>query len=89
MALVVRSKDTSHTGNGIIYDGGISETTGNEVFYVETDFGNHIKLTWQDIEYMYAIIRWTDYDRWRADRDELRGAIPYSRGETNGCLGYS
>lgn len=73
MAFVLRTKDSKATGNGIVY-GGTTAMLNDEkdTFFVETDFGNHMKLSWAEILEMYEIVRWTSYERWKADRADLQ-----------------
>ena len=39
-----------------------------EIFFVETDFGNHMKLTWGELTAMYDVVGVRDYGQWKADR---------------------
>lgn len=64
-------------GNGIMYGGGTSPMLSfddyqqRELFYVETDFGNKMKLTWTELTTMFDIVSVVDYKVWRAERAEL------------------
>lgn len=78
--LLLRAKatpDRQH-GNGIMYGGGtkIYNTIGDfvqkEVFYVETDFGNHMTLTWGELNEMFEVVGVRDYGNWRMDRSQLQ-----------------
>ena len=49
----------------------------HELFYVETDFGNHMKLSWSELTNMFEVVGVRDYDQWKADRDQLRNQPSY------------
>lgn len=67
-------------GNGILYGG--AEATPNEweplrsegpqTYFVETDFGNHMRLTWAEVNEMFTIAGIMDYTYWRKERAELQ-----------------
>jgi hypothetical protein len=87
MALRLRPRDPSkyQVGNAIlyggehkIYDSPKDEVHEAELFFVETDFGNHMKLTWGEVMEMYTVAGWQDYELWRASRDELRQQTPFN-----------
>jgi hypothetical protein len=61
-----------------IYDSPKDEVHEAELFFVETDFGNHMKLTWGEVMEMYTVAGWQDYELWRARRDELRQQTPFN-----------
>ena len=84
MGIRLRPRDPSQyqVGNAIIYGGGTKfyhgfaegeVSTQAEVFYVESDFGNHMTMLWPEIEAMWIVVGWQDYEEWRSNRDELRG----------------
>lgn len=79
--LTLLTKDGTKTGNAIIYDGddGISWermigefSEPKPLFYVETDFGNRMKLTWREIEDWFTIGRIQDYKKWKQDQADRR-----------------
>lgn len=85
--ITLLTKDGSQVGNAIIYGGddGFNDnaiqmmisTTNFEpkpIFYVETDFGNHMKLTWREIEERFTIGKVMDYNQWKSERDGLRSS---------------
>lgn len=43
-----------------------------ELFYVETDFGNHMALMWSELTAMFEIVGVRDYGQWQADRSYLQ-----------------
>jgi hypothetical protein len=90
--ITLKTKDGSKTGNAIIYGGedpmdslaSLQARTFNGVcdepkplFFVETDFGNHMKLSWTEIEEMFTIGQTMDYSFWHAKRAELHEQKPY------------
>lgn len=84
--ITLNTRDGSRVGNAIIYGG---ETRWCEhthenvhVFLLETDFGNHMVLTWREIEELYTIGRYCDYQQWREERARLTDE---SRTRTMGC----
>lgn len=86
--LVLRAKpnETSKHGNAIMYEGEskrydfpaiLNEGEVYELFYVETDFGNHMKLSWSELTSMFEVVGVRNYDQWKADRNELRAQLSY------------
>jgi hypothetical protein len=86
--LVLRAKpnETSKHGNAIMYGGETKQydlpTMLNnhepyELFYVETDFGNHMKLSWSELTSMFEVVRVMDYERWKMERSDLRNQPNY------------
>lgn len=80
MALRLRPKDpTAHkVGNAILYGGKhkfyqhpADKPSEAEAFYVETDFGNHMTLTWREVEEMFVVVGWQDYGEWKDNRRHL------------------
>lgn len=70
------TKDGSKVGNAILYGGGTAMYTQPEpkeqvLFFVETDFGNHMQLSWAEIEELWTVGQAANYSRWRSDRDQL------------------
>lgn len=43
-----------------------------EVFYVETDFGNHMSLSWSELNSMFEVVGVRNYFQWLADRKYLQ-----------------
>lgn len=81
LLLRAKTSDGRQHGNGIMYGGtrkqyfGFSETephTDHEVFYVETDFGNHMTLSWTELTDMFDVVGVRDYQKWKADRAYLQ-----------------
>lgn len=83
MALRLKAKTAKsgrQHGNGILYGGSLKtyhmfepdKYQEIEVFYVETDFGNHMTLNWDEVMEMFEVVGWANYDEWRRDRDALR-----------------
>ena len=79
-------------GNGIMYGGTRKQYSSppeteayaeHEVFYVETDFGNHMALLWTELTDMFDVIGVRDYEKWKADRLYLQSQ-PNLIDETNG-----
>jgi len=80
MALRLRPKDSSKygVGNAILYGGEhkiygfpVKEVNEAEVFFIETDFGNHMTLTWGEVSEMFIVAGWQDYAEWRKIREDL------------------
>lgn len=82
-----RDPSKHQVGNAILYGGDhriygtlpgtiggipLGEVSEAEVFFVETDFGNHMTLTWREVEEMFTVAGWQDHDEWRAARAELQ-----------------
>lgn len=67
-------------GNGILYGG--AEATPNEreplrsegpqTYFVETDFGNHMRLSWAEVNEIFTVAGVMDYTYWRQERNYLR-----------------
>ena len=85
MALRLRPRDPSKhiVGNAILYGGEFRQYKhpsdaphSAEVFYVETDFGSHMTLTWGEVEEMFTVAGYQPYDEWLKARDELRQQLP-------------
>lgn len=85
MGLRLRPRDPSkyQVGNAICYGGDhkiygfpVGEVSEAEVFFVETDFGNHMTLTWGELENMFTVAGWQDYGEWRAARAQLQEQPP-------------
>ncbi len=84
--ITLLTKDGTKTGNAIIYGGDDfvnvyspkvildlePGTPMKPIFFVETDFGNRMKLTWSEIEELFTVGRVCPYDQWKADRNSLR-----------------
>jgi len=80
--LRLASKDGNKVGNAILYGGDDGMLTlGSMVgqvdepkdrYYVETDFGNHMTLTWGEINELYDIKGVQSYDHWKSERQRLR-----------------
>lgn len=66
--ITLKTKDGRKTGNAIIFGGGYSKHTGDPVFYIQTDFGNHMTLHWAEIEDMFTIGHVMDYSEWQVSR---------------------
>lgn len=77
LAAKPRKDNQRQHGNGIMYGGGASPMTFDNdyeprnLFYVETDFGNRMKLTWNELNELYEIIEVVDYKAWRQERSDL------------------
>ena len=83
--LIPRNPSEHQVGNVIIY-GGATKFYHNfdkdkvvpkivpptQVYFVETDFGNHMTMLWSEIETLWITAGWRDYTEWRSKRDELR-----------------
>lgn len=77
MAIRLRPRDPSNhqVGNAILYGGERrtydikpDEHVETELFYIETDFGNHMKLNWKEVMEMFTVAGWQDYGSWREAR---------------------
>lgn len=68
--LTLLTKDGRKSGNAIIY-GGEDHPELGQLFYTETDFGHHQKMTWAEIEEFWTVGRLCDYKTWRGDREFL------------------
>lgn len=88
MALRLRPRDPSQhqVGNAILYGGDhriygfpVGEVSEAEVFFIETDFGNHMTLTWAEVEAMFTIAGWQDYAEWRKARRQLQEQPPLQK----------
>ena len=76
LALKAKTNSDRQHGNGILY-GGTRKMYQNpfkevEVFFVETDFGNHMTLTWPEVIEMFEVVAVRDYDQWKEDRRQLQ-----------------
>ena len=76
--IVLHTKDSSKVGNAILYGGmqgsPLPRFPNDEmphIFFVETDFGHHMKLTWSEIEELYTVSHFQDYHQWRSERAKL------------------
>lgn len=96
MGLRLRPLNTEmhQVGNAIIYGGmdtnyDPSAPREGQIFFVESDFGNHMKLSWAEICERWTVVGWQDYREWRQARDELinqpnliqRMQFPYPDGD--------
>lgn len=81
MALRLRPKDPSkhQVGNAILYGGEakiyghpMGEVNETEIFFIETDFGNHLTLTWGEVMEMFTVAGWQHYDDWKRARHNLQ-----------------
>jgi hypothetical protein len=73
--LILTTKDGSRFGNAILYGGGpscyaVGETVN--LFFVETDFGHKMRMTWNEVNEMFNISRVCSYDEWANDRANLQ-----------------
>lgn len=60
-------------GNGILYAKEPSKYRPEVMLnLVETDFGNRMRLTDEELDGYYTVGPETDYNRWKSDRDEVR-----------------
>ena len=69
--LILHTKDGRKRSNAIIKDGeDYSPVDGvdGSIYIVETDFGNILRLTWEEIEQSYTIGPVRDYRNWRESR---------------------
>lgn len=69
--ITLLTKDGKRTGNAIII-GGEDEPADSYLFHVETDFGNRIKITAEELNEMFTLGRVCSYTEWDADRRRLR-----------------
>jgi len=72
-----RNSDKHQVGNAILYGGSRKcynikpdDTVETELFYIDTDFGNHMRLTWNEVMEMFTVVGWQDYGSWREARAE-------------------
>lgn len=79
--LTLHTKDPDRTGNAIIVrEIAPTESTlveyfqGRKLWLVETDFGNRMKLTDQEIDEMFIRANHVDYQHWLNERTERRMA---------------
>lgn len=67
------TNDPTKVGNGILY---AKETSSYQphvtLNLVETDFGNRMRLTDDELDELYTVGPERDYAQWRADRDSVR-----------------
>ncbi len=70
--LVLHTKDGSRVGNAIIYGGDVRYFEAKpgplHIFLVETDFGNKMRLTWNEINELFTISHVEDYQLWKQER---------------------
>lgn len=75
--ITLLTRDGSRVGNAIIYGGETRDYPAADgrfevnVFFVETDFGNHMVLTWKEIEELFTVGHCCDYQEWRKGRAHL------------------
>lgn len=65
--LALVTKDGRKVGNAILYRIETDARLG-KLYSVETDFGNHMRLTKRELAEMFSLGLRTDYIRWRNDR---------------------
>lgn len=66
--ITLLTKDGRKTGNAIIYD--VEETPAGYFFLIETDFGNLIKLTREEVDELFWLGRREAFGAWQKDRDD-------------------
>jgi len=76
------TKGGGRVGNAILYGGDdgmidLASMIGQvgepkDIYYVETDFGNHMHLTWDEVQEMFYINGVQSYDRWKEERARLQ-----------------
>lgn len=64
--------------------GGFTPDSHNEVFFVETDFGNRMTLSWSELTRMYDVVGVRDYRVWRAERQHLIDQPPMDQDYIDG-----
>lgn len=75
--LLLQTKDGSRIGNAILYGGGTRVYVNADIpavvlYFVETDFGNHMRLTWKEILDQFEIGPAQDYRRWKENRRHIQ-----------------
>jgi hypothetical protein len=74
ITLITKQPDVR--GNAILY--GFDELPGgDQVFLVESDFGDKMRFSSKELDECYRLGRKTEYDRWKFDRMRLVEEIPF------------
>ncbi len=67
--LILYTKNGTKGTNAILYGGeDFSPHHDGPVYFIETDFGNHIRLSFEEMWSRYTIGPVRNYDEWRQDR---------------------
>lgn len=67
-------------GNGILYGGDYVQynfegpTEPRPIFLVETDYGNRMRLSWNEVLELFDVIEVITYDHWAGERARLIGS---------------
>jgi hypothetical protein len=66
-----RKRKDSILGNGILYGFGVSQHDGSAQFLVETDFGNHLRLTNTEFDELFRPHQPCSYRMWKLEREQI------------------
>ena len=73
---VLHTKDGSKVGNAILYGAELSRyVKGTVLNLVETDFGNRMKLSNNELHELYTVGPERDYEQWKTDRRKAQSKI--------------
>lgn len=80
--ITLLTKDGKRTGNAIIIGG--EDDDPEYIFHVETDFGNRIKITAEELNEMFTLGRVCSYEEWDAAR--IRSRVGQTRSRIEAIL---
>jgi len=72
VSITLFTRDGRKIGNAIIYGGGPSEYCDDYLYFIETDFGNRLKLNLKEVEDWFHWGHIHDIDEWRNNRIKLQ-----------------
>jgi len=70
--ITLYTKDGTKVGNGIILSMEKSEHCNDTLCYIETDFGNRMKLNYSEVNTLYVLGEMRSVAEWRTAQFELR-----------------
>lgn len=74
--ITLQTKDPARNGNAILYGTEPSKFTGEQLMLVETDFGNKMRLTNNELNELFIMGRPRNYQEWLTDRRLLQMKEP-------------
>lgn len=74
--ITLKTKDGTKVGNGIIFrvDTEFVDGKPSHRYWVETDFGNKVKFSWEEIEKLYTLGEPISHTVWCQDRYQAQYA---------------